>query len=280
MNAPVRDFLSHDNSAVAWHPGKLWSLWDMRVYAHRYIALGERIHDMRALFIMRDGDEPFKSDHVEALKNNFKELIKLCESLDMPVAKELLSTRLTSPPQSEGEFNILIDALRAELKAKLFIFIPADRAKHYATDQPEKVLAAFPSASKEMRMAGNCFACGVFTASVFHSMRAAEIGVRAMATELGVTFPFDMALAEWHNILDQIDNKIKEMKSLPKGTKKDEDLQFYSEAASQFRFFKDGWRIRVSHARATYGQSDSLRVLDHVKDFFTTLSTRLTEPGV
>ncbi len=92
---------------------------------------------------------------------------------------------------------------------------------------------------------------------------------------LGVTFPFDISLASWQNILDQIESKIKAMKDLPKSEKRDSDQRFFSEAATQFRYFKDGWRVRVAHARETYDEVQAIRVVDHVNDFFVTLAERL-----
>ena len=65
-------------------------------------------------------------------------------------------------------------------------------------------------------------------------MRAVELGMRALAGELEVSFPFPKELAEWANLIDQIESKIKVMRNRPKGTKKDEDLKFYSEAGCSF----------------------------------------------
>jgi hypothetical protein len=109
-------------------------------------------------------------------------------------------------------------------------------------------------------------------------MRAAEIGVRALGTELGVTFSFGIELAEWHNIPDQVESKIRDLKNLPRSPQKDADLEFYSQAAAQFRYFKDGWRVRVAHARATYDEEQAREVVDHVRSFFETIAKRLKEP--
>jgi hypothetical protein len=131
-----------------------------------------------------------------------------------------------------------------------------------------------------MAVAGNSLAVGLYTACVFHSMRAAEIGVRALAIPLKVSFPDKpIELAEWQNILDQADSKIVAMKALPRGTRKDEETNFYSQAAVQFRYFKDGWRVRVAHARETYEEAPALKVFNHTLEFFETLATRLREPN-
>jgi hypothetical protein len=68
------------------------------------------------------------------------------------------------------------------------------------------------------------------------------------------------------------------MKEMSRG-QKDEILPFYSQAAVQFRYFKDAWRIRVAHARETYEEPAATRVFNHTLEFFETLSTRLQEPS-
>ena len=68
------------------------------------------------------------------------------------------------------------------------------------------------------------------------------------------------------------------MKELLRGEFKDEELTFYSQAAVQFRYFKDAWRVRVAHARASYEESQALTVFNHTLEFFDVLATRLSEP--
>jgi hypothetical protein len=120
----------------------------------------------------------------------------------------------------------------------------------------------------------------MYTASVFHAMRAAEIGVRSLGAALKITIKSGkpIELAEWREILDGVAVAVRDIESLPNSTPtKDADLLFYSEAAAQFRFFKNGWRVRVAHARATYTEPQAKEALDHVRSFFETLATRLTE---
>ena len=109
-------------------------------------------------------------------------------------------------------------------------------------------------------------------------MRAAEIGLRVLANDLNVSFSDrPLELAQWQPIIDQMDAKIRGMGQKPAGLAKEADLKFYSEAASQFRYFKDGWRVRAAHARETFTEAAAKRVLDHVCDFFSSLSDRLSE---
>jgi hypothetical protein len=135
----------------------------------------------------------------------------------------------------------------------------------------------FPNHSIEIRDAGTCFSAGLHTACVFHAMRAAEIGVRALAAALQVQLETSIELTEWGVIQDKIDSKVKDLKQLPRSLKRDEDQRFYSEAAAQLRYFKAGWRIRAAHARATFNEQQALMALNHVREFFEAISTRLTE---
>jgi hypothetical protein len=287
MSTPFRDFSTSSNEAVAWYPGKLWSLWDMfRIYGDKYIELGVLIANMRTVLHFTDDalvhGERNKSritkDEQTDFKRTLKETIKICDDLDLSV-HHLISHAYDDLPQTSREFDLLIRAILGELKDRLFLYVPQHRAKYYERTLQDFVTEAFPLASNELVNAGNAFAVGLYTATVFHSMRAAEIGVRVLGKGLGVEFPDKpLELAEWQNILDQADSKIVDMKNLRRGTHKDEELKFYSQAAIQFRYFKDAWRVRVAHARETYEESAALKVFNHTLEFFETLATRLKEP--
>jgi hypothetical protein len=112
-------------------------------------------------------------------------------------------------------------------------------------------------------------------------MRAAEIGLRALGDRLNVHIRSGKPIerAEWREILDGLKDGIEKFENLPNNTpNKDEELGTFSEACAQFRFFKNGWRIRVAHARASYTESQAKVVLDHIRPFFEALSERLDEP--
>ena len=224
-----------------------------------------------------DCDSPAELEN--ATKETLENLSALASEFDLPVIKDMLQKELGKTDSGWERLSIFIEIAKSELKSKLFLFVPSHAAKYYERDDILSLAAkvAFPSAYNEIRLGGNCFALSLHTACVFHSMRAAEIGVRALGNELGVSFQFPIELAEWHNILDQIESKIKSMKNLQKGQDKDEDLKFYSTAAAQFRYFKDAWRVRVAHARAVYAEDEAAKVLDHTRDFFDSLAGRLKE---
>jgi hypothetical protein len=73
-------------------------------------------------------------------------------------------------------------------------------------------------------------------------------------------------------IVDQIDSKIKAISQKPRSIEREADQRFYSEAAAQFRYFKK-W---AADAREGFNETEAKRALDHVRDFFESLSLRLS----
>lgn len=104
-------------------------------------------------------------------------------------------------------------------------------------------------------------------------MRALEKGLISLAREVSV--PYETA--QWHNIIESIASKVEAMKTLPHGTHKIEEQQFYSEAAKEFMYFKDAWRNHVMHSRRTYDFGQAVKVLAHVADFMAHIAQRLHE---
>jgi hypothetical protein len=257
-------------------------------FARPFILLGEEIADARTVYQMCEGRDPgdpeakLDTKEKEHVERCFKKILALCDDLNLEVSKELFSDKVGDVPTTFREYEILISALYAEIKNKLFVFVPSHRRKFMSPRNfmSEATKKAFPEARKEMMEAGRCHAVGVYTAAVFHCTRAVEIGLRVMGTALGVTFPIPLEQVEQDNIISQIESKIRAIKDQPKSATKDADLNFYSQAAMQFRYFKDGWRVRVAHARASYDEPQALGVIEHAASFLDALATRLKEPGI
>jgi len=266
-------------------PGELWSLWNMiTVTGDKYVRVGTAIHAIKAAFLLFEGGDQIwppqkRAEVIEETKNALAVLIDICDEIGLSRARDLVAHAHDDLPQTTREFDLLFRAVMVDIERTVFLFLPDHLARYYEIIFPSVVTIAFPMASKELVWAGNSLATGSYTASVFHSMRAAEIGVRVLGHELGVEFPDKpLELAEWQNILDQCDSIVGKMKEMRRGTEKDEKLGFYSQAAIQFRYFKDAWRVRVAHARETYEEKPAIRVFDHTLEFFETLATRLKEP--
>jgi hypothetical protein len=265
----------------------------IRVFAQNYLSLGMEIESIRTELesietlneIKREDNEPpemLTPEHKAELAGSLKKIHREAKFLGLNTSEKLIASALHDVPATSREYRLLVRAVEAELEGKTFVFIPEHAAKYFEFDDILSADAkeAFSNSYAEIRAAGNCFAAGLHTACVFHAMRASEIGLRAMAVSLEVSFPDKpIELAEWQNLLDQIDSKIVEKKKLPRSIEKDEELHFYSQASTQLRFFKDGWRVRVAHTRANYSEAQAKDVLDHVRSFFEILAKRFSEPS-
>jgi hypothetical protein len=159
----------------------------------------------------------------------------------LPVSGSLLAYSSSHPTETRGELDLLIRLVKAELVGKLCLSVPSRLASYYENEDilSSQASASVPESKREIQLAGSCLATGSSTACVFHAMRSAEIGVRILGGVLGVTFPDKpIELAEWQQIPDQADSKIKAIGQQPKSPQRDEDQTFYSMAAAQFRYFK------------------------------------------
>ena len=253
----------------------------LKIAALDYLRLGARIEDAQGIFgflAPEEGRTDWSQRARRDLSEILKEVYETCRKLDMPASRKMFAEAILDPPQTEREWLLMTRALYGELESKVFAFIPSHRIHYFDPIIPTGVRTAFPKATAEIEGSGRALALGLFTASVFHAMRAAEIGLRTLGTKLEAQFPFDIELADWQNIQEQIDSKIKARAvSLPRGLSKDQELKFLSEAAAQLRYFKDGWRIRVAHARATYDEGQATQAFEHVADFLGFMSEHLIE---
>jgi hypothetical protein len=251
--------------------------------AQYFINLGAEFHDLQVLYYAAHAEAKTVSDAQElgSVQAHLERVHNLCFQLKLETSRELIRTRLEYDklPRTYEAFEILKDAVFADLRDKWFTYIPSDRLQYFSenTVASAEVWNSFPSAYEELHSAGICYALGQATASVFHSMRAVEIGVQAMAKALHVTFTYPNELAEMGKVIGGIEEKINESKIGARTAEKDAALRFYSEAAAQFRHFNNGWRIRVSHARASYEDRQAKDVIDHVRSFLETLAEKLTE---
>jgi hypothetical protein len=174
------------------------------------------------------------------------------------------------------ELRVLRETIEAGSKEQLIYRYRREQAEIVMDWQNRwrSVLGKFPSAQTDILAAIDLWALGHSTASVFHFMRVLEHGLRALANNLGKSFD----VQNWQNIIDQIEAEIRAQgKTLPAGARKSARLQFLSEAAKEFVYFKDGWRNYVSHSRGIYDAHQARSVLEHVKAFMTTLAAHLGE---
>ena len=187
----------------------------------------------------------------------------------------------------------LQNLVESELSDILFGYISAEKKPYFKNRFlfGEDVCEKFPSARNDIKEAGTCYAHGLYTATVFHLMRAVEVGakvmVSAMKAEKHITV-FDkgtgkkvkkpIELCDWGTLIKGLETALR---MLEQGTKinaiKKNDLVFYSHAVAQFRNFKDAWRNNVSHSRKIYNAGETKDIMENTKHFLNHLAERVKE---
>jgi hypothetical protein len=109
-------------------------------------------------------------------------------------------------------------------------------------------------------------------------MRVAEIGLRAIAKERGISVLKNRPIEwnTWQDVLKALDGEIKKIgETVTAGAAKDRALEFYSGTRAELNGFKDEYRNQVSHVRANYDEFQALRALTNVHSFTERLSAKI-----
>ncbi len=185
---------------------------------------------------------------------------------------ERLSARATDAPMAEIAILLreMNNNLMVELATAWFLMIPADKRSMYEQLSPVfggDVHQVFPDARRDIAAAGRCYALDEWTACVLHLMRALEYALRWLASRVSLN-PETIKGENQKNVIDQIEKQIRKMEDEPKSASKAAKLQFLSEAAAQFRWFKDAWRNDAAHAHVYYDEREGGSIFLHVSGFF------------
>lgn len=171
-------------------------------------------------------------------------------------------------------FREIHNNILEELTLSRFLRIREDRRPYFEPPDPlfgQEVVNIFPDTSRDISAAGRCLALDEWTACVFHLMRVLEVGLHKLAKIIGLDGK-SLELENWKSVIDQIEKEIRNLEQTPKSSLKTEKLQFYSEAASGFRYFKNAWRNHVSHSRANYDEREAIVIYNNVQAFMQILA--------
>jgi hypothetical protein len=259
--------------------GGLLSLWDMlRFHADRFYSLISKLET-----VSRMSDTLLVQNDAGGLGKVFAkhvgELDQICADIGLVVSRKKLPEIFKVfergmelyPGELSGMVAELNGRIRHELEDKYVFVLSAKNYERFEQLTPifgADVDDAFPSSRVDLAEAGKCFALARYTASVMHLMRALETPLKLMASEFSVPSARD----QWHDLIKSVEASV-----LALGTKEADRREFFSDAASQFRFFKDAWRNHVMHARAKYTEEEAEAIMVSVKGFMRQLSKRLRE---
>jgi hypothetical protein len=284
---------AEDHVVQPWQaePYRLWSLLEMLIFSANAFLWGARAlrtirgdclagsaivaDNQPAFFPGKDLDNRARDKALKLLPDVEAGFRKLGLRITADTVKDVIDELGTDTRYSFDWLSTqteTIEQLSAkELKDRLFLYVPPERAVFWPTVTTpnmfgDVVADAFSNANRDIAAAGRCLALDESTACIFHLMRVLEYGLRDLAGRVGLPTEA-MAHENWKNVIDQIEKKIRELETMPKGPIKTETLKEYSAAAVQFRYFKDAWRNHVSHSRDSYDLREADSVYVHVREF-------------
>jgi hypothetical protein len=156
------------------------------------------------------------------------------------------------------------------MSTHLFLWVPKEKSKFYDQENlfGEGVASNFPSATRDIKAAGSCYAENKNTACVMHLMRVLELGLFSLANKLGVV----IRKPDWENIVNDIEAAIGKINGPHAGPNWKQERDFYSAAAKDFRYFKNAWRNHAMHVHEHYDEPEARLILDHTKSFMAHLA--------
>jgi hypothetical protein len=173
------------------------------------------------------------------------------------------------------DLDHLQNAFISEMEGVTFLYIAPERQQFYVGDTGESlpfgaaVAAAFPSGALDMREASNTYALERWPACVFHLMRVLESGLSVLAARFNVT----MDKSTWHQVIEAIEGKIRKVDPATAGPDWKQQQKNFSDAATQFMFFKDAWRNHIMHVRDVYDEGRATSIWQHVNEFMNKLAS-------
>jgi hypothetical protein len=237
---------------------------------------GEEMPDKETVDSVREAAEKLQ-DYLEEIE--FDAGVKRIKGPFLKAVKEGITWR-----DLRTQLKVLREAIDGDLQGRWFAVISAEKGKlvfgNYIFWDP--VDEKFPSATYDITEAQLCYGLERNTATVFHCMRIAEIGLRSLARRMKVKLPKRARLewAEWQTVLREMSKVADAIAGTKKaGPAKDELLDFYRGALGQFYGFKDEYRNHVMHTRSSYDEHRAASVLLQVRDFMVKLSMRIDERG-
>jgi hypothetical protein len=234
--------------------------------------IGERLGNL--LSEARRLGLPVTNEHLDAL---IREMLASNPHIDFDVDGTVrIGNMQVDAPRFFQQIESIYTILRAELGAILFRAIPRERVKYSNAEwlKSSPVQEKFPTSFSELNRAGTSYALGQSTASVFHSMRALEPALVALAQPFG---NISTAHENWQTIIEQIERAVRELGKQEKSQQKMDDETFFGAATSHLYFVKNAWRNHVAHARDSYSDDEAVKILSRTLEFVESLCPRLQE---
>jgi hypothetical protein len=284
-----------DSSAPRWDDGRrVWSLWDiMNAFNfHEFMDWINIISSHRCLLhaneregkggeVMEEVPRLLIRDRIAKFSLFFDNSgLTDCRKVCSQYVDMFSNSRLVQAG-AKAHLDGLIAALQREFAKISMLRVEASLAKFLDTDVilGEGVSRAFPTAAPDIKEAGNCLAADCNTAAVFHLMRVAEYGLRALARDRKIELPRQgpIELSTWEEVIRELEKVEAAVTGYPRTEARESQLTFLHGAMLSLRAFKNAVRNPVMHTRESFDHHQALSILNHVKEFMNRLQQYVDE---
>lgn len=225
----------------------------------------------------------FSEEQGMAWRRSFELLGTECSHLGLMASAKTCAkiVELASQDARYGDMARLNEELRIrlqdELGSVLCFSVALGRQELVKNDDlfGANVAKAFPTASFDIKEAGQCMAFERWVAAVFHLMRVAEIATVTIGERIG----YSSHKKGFGEVLKYMDSQLSIARSdyaraseLFKG-----DIEFLSDVSAQMHSVNQAWRQRVSHLDKKYSEEEAMRIWDATKGLMQSLATKVTE---
>ena len=204
---------------------------------------------------------------------------QLCVDFDLPTARvragfvraALETDRLDLLAEQIGE---LVRHIRLDLQSCSLWPIAQKRLWAYSLAPGERARRAFPTVVQDMAEGGRCAGFGFHTASVFHMLRAASCGSRALETAAAGR----RAASErpsWTSTIGLVEAQIVAVSHWADGAARAAAIAFYTSALDEARTLHDA-EGRLA-AGASFDEQQALAIVNTVREFLTRLAGYVTQ---
>lgn len=222
-------------------------------------------------------DEPLADVVRPSLRNLLKNLDSDFAHLGFVASAataERMRTRVDDPKTTYGQLketcSDLLSRLLDEAFATVFLSIDSDKTKFYTETNlfGAEVAERLAPAIGDIEEAGKCLALDRGTACVFHLMRVMEVGLKRLASDLGIPYA-----PSWESYIDQINTRIAQ-KHKKKGIHWKRDEPYFKEIVGDLLTVKVAWRNPTMHIVRTYTPDEADQVFAAVRTLMQRVAVR------
>jgi len=204
---------------------------------------------------------------------------QLCADFDLQTACVRADFALTALEKDRldlmaAEIGELVRHIRHDLKSCSIWPISKGRGWAFGLSLGERAHRAFPSAGVDLAEGGRCAGFGFHSASVFHLLRAAAYGMRALAAAArgkGVA----VATPEWAATIAMVEARLAEARGWPASEAKTTATSFYEAVLNDARTLHDA-QCRIATG-GIFDEHHALAIVQAARAFLTRLADHVVE---